>query len=88
MKIIRTAAAGTLESSDALVTAAPCEGVQIDIQSVVLRQFGAAIEASAREVIADLHADNVRLTIEDRGAVDCVLRARIETALLRATKEG
>lgn len=87
MNIIRTAACGTLESSDALITVAPGDGLQISIQSVVLRQFGAQIEASIRDVLRELEVTGAIITVEDRGAVDCVLRARCETALRRAAKE-
>jgi citrate lyase subunit gamma (acyl carrier protein) len=67
-----------------VVTVEPNEnGLQIQIKSVVMNQFGEAIEASVREVLADMGVKNAVVTIADRGALDCVLRARVETAILR-----
>lgn len=84
MKIIKPAAAGTMESSDAYVEVEPSEGgVAIEIQSVVLQQFGESIRQSALEVAAEEGAECVRIRIVDRGALDPVLRARIRTALRR-----
>ena len=72
MKIIRKAVAGTLESSDALVEVSPGTGVALEIESAVLAQF-------------DVSGAAVRVT--DRGALDCTIRARVETALKRGAKE-
>ena len=83
-EIIKMATAGTDEKSDVVVTVEPCEnGLQLQIKSVVMNQFGAAIEASVREVLEDMGVKNAIVTIADRGALDCVLRARVETAVLR-----
>ena len=82
--IIKAAIAGTDEKSDAIVTIAPnAQGLQLEIKSVVMNQFGAAIEASVREVLAEKGVENAIVTVADRGALDCVLRARVETAILR-----
>jgi citrate lyase subunit gamma (acyl carrier protein) len=82
--IIKIATAGTDEKSDVVVTVEPNEnGLQIQIKSVVMNQFGEAIEASVREVLADMGVKNAVVTVADRGALDCVLRARVETAILR-----
>ena len=83
-EIIKTAVAGTDEKSDAVVTVEPCKsGLQLQIKSVVMNQFGAAIEASVREVLQDMGVENAIVYVADRGALDCVLRARVETAVLR-----
>lgn len=87
--IIKLAAAGTDEKSDAVVTVAPAEnGLQLEIKSVVMNQFGVAIEASVREVLAEKGVENAVVTVSDRGALDCVLRARVETAVLRGMEEA
>lgn len=87
MKIIRTAVAGTLESSDALVEAAPDPGLTVEIESAVLAQFGEDIERSVREVLAEFGVTAARVRVVDRGALDCTIRARVETALRRAAGE-
>ena len=87
-EIIKFATAGTDEKSDAVITVEPCEqGIQLEIKSVVFNQFGAAIEASVREVLADMGVENAIVKVADRGALDCVLRARVETAVLRGKGE-
>lgn len=87
-EIIKFATAGTDEKSDAVITIEPSEnGLQLQIKSVVMNQFGAAIEASVREVLQDMGVENAIVTVADRGALDCVLRARVETAVLRGKGE-
>ncbi len=82
--IVKAAVAGTDEKSDVIVSVEPCDrGIVLEMQSVVKNQFGAAIEASVREVLADLGVENALVKVFDRGALDCVLRARVETAVLR-----
>ena len=83
-EIIKFATAGTDEKSDAVITIEPCEaGLELEIKSVVYNQFGTSIEASVREVLKDMGVEKAKVTVADRGALDCVLRARVETAVLR-----
>lgn len=83
-EIKKFATAGTDEKSDAIVTIEPSQtGLQVEIKSVVMNQFGPAIEASVREVLAQQGITNAAVKVADRGALDCVLRARVETAILR-----
>ena len=85
MKIVKNAVAGTLESSDAYVQVEPNEaGIEIVLESVVLRQFGDDIKASVMEVLAENEVTNAKVSVNDRGAIDCTIRARVETALKRA----
>ena len=83
MEIVKTASAGTLESSDVYVEVSPGSGVEIELESVVQLQFGDAIEAVVRDVLAENGVENAAVRITDRGALECVIRARVETALLR-----
>lgn len=86
--IMKRANAGTLESSDVYVELEPNEeGVVIDIESVVLKQYGEDIRRVVSEVIEAQGVKNARVSIVDRGALDCVIRARVETAILRAKGE-
>ena len=83
-EIIKIATAGTDEKSDAIITIEPNEsGLVLEIKSVVINQFGPAIEASVREVLQEMGVKNAIVRVADRGALDCVLRARVETAILR-----
>ena len=83
--IVRVASAGTLESSDAYVEIEPWDR---GIESVVKAQFGDAIERAARDTLAQCGVERAKLTISDRGALECVLRARVETAVLRGRGES
>ena len=86
--ILRCASAGTLESSDVYVEIAPAEnGIEIDLNSVVQAQFGEEILAVVREVLSECGVENASLRIQDRGALDCVIRARVETAIIRGKGE-
>ena len=85
---MQRAVAGTLESSDVFVTLEPnASGLEIEIDSVVQKQFGDAIRRVAEEVLSEQKVQNAKLTIVDRGALDCVIRARVETAVLRGKGE-
>lgn len=87
-EVKKKASAGTLESSDVYVEIEPsAEGLLIDLQSVVQAQFGDAIEAAVREVLQENGVERANVKVMDRGALECVIRARVETAVLRS-KEG
>ncbi|MBN1233227.1 MAG: citrate lyase acyl carrier protein [Candidatus Coatesbacteria bacterium] len=91
MEIINTGQAGTVESSDCIITVSPSEnGMEINIESTVKLQFGDHI----RDLIIDFFNKkgivNVSLFINDRGALDYVILSRLESAVLQASgyKEG
>ena len=85
MKIEKPAVAGTLESSDCMVTVEPGEGsIQFDLDSVVIHQFGNQIRKVAYETLRNLGVDDAKITIVDKGALDCTIKARIEGAVYRA----
>lgn len=84
MEILKCASAGTMESSDAYIEIEPTEsGITIQLESVVEKQFGNAIRATVREVLGEYGVENAAVRVVDRGALDCVIRARLETAVLR-----
>ncbi|MGW8283650.1 MAG: aldolase/citrate lyase family protein, partial [Gemmatimonadota bacterium] len=63
-------------------------GLHIEIASRVGRLYGKAIEAEARRVCDALGVRHARLWIEDGGALDSVIAARVESALRRAGVAG
>ena len=78
-----------MESSDAYVEIEPNgNGLVIHIESVVEKQFGEKIEATVREVLADYELTDAEVRVVDRGALECVIRARVETAVLRSGGES
>ena len=87
-EIIRAASAGTLESSDVYVEIEPqARGIELGLESGVLGQFGSAIEATVRDVLTQLQVESAHIHVVDRGALDCVIRARVETAVLRGRRK-
>ena len=87
MKILKVACAGTLESSDTYVELEPCDELRISIESVVEKQFGDRIERAVKEVLTEHGVKCANVRVIDRGALDCTIRARVETAVLRAGGE-
>lgn len=84
MSIIKYASAGTMESSDAYVEIEPCDdGIKIEVESVVKKQFGESIKNAVNEVLSEQSVKNAVVRVADRGALECVIRARVETAVLR-----
>ena len=77
------ASAGTMESSDAYVGIEPATGVSVSLESVVGQQFGESITTVVKEVLAELGVENAKVRVVDRGALECVIRARVETAVNR-----
>ena len=89
MNTLKKASCGTMESSDAYMELEPIEaGAQIGLQSVVEHQFGDSIRALAAEMLKEEGVENVKLSIVDRGALECTLRARLETLIGRAREEA
>ena len=85
MEIKKTAMAGTLESSDAQVTVEPGEGgIELLIESSVMYQYGRRIRTVALETLNRLGVTNARVTIFDKGALDCTIKARVEGAVFRS----
>jgi len=87
MKIIKESVVGTLESSDLLVKVTPSDTASRDIvvRSEVFKQFGKQITRVVTETLDKLAVSDGLIVIEDKGALDCVIRARVQAAVLRAT---
>ena len=84
MEILKSASAGTIESSDAYVEIQPNkDGLEIQVESVVKEQFGEEIYSAVKSVLEENAVTSARVRIVDRGALECVIRARVETAVLR-----
>lgn len=86
MEVKGTAMAGTLESSDAQVTIEPgANGIELTIESSVINQYGRKIRATVLETLERLEVKNAKVTLVDKGALDCTLKARVEGAVFRAS---
>ena len=85
MEVLTTAMAGTLESSDCQVTIEPATGLDVSIESSVINQYGKAIKATVMATLDRLEVKDAKVTIVDKGALDCTLKARVEGAVFRAS---
>ncbi len=85
MDILKPAVAGTLESSDCMVTVEPGNGsIELDLDSVVINQFGDQIKKVVGETLERLEVNDAVIRIVDKGALDCTIRARVEAAVYRS----
>ena len=86
MELKQTAMAGTMESSDIMVTIEPNSegGIELELTSSVMQQFGRRIEEVIRETLQGLGVENAAVNAVDKGALDCTVRARVSAAALRA----
>lgn len=88
MEILKCVSAGTLESSDVYVEIEPSDsGIIIELDSVVLNQFGEKIKDVVNEVLNEQGVKNAVVRVQDKGALECVIRARVESAILRGRGE-
>ena len=86
MEVTSTAMAGTLESSDCQVTVEPgANGIDLSIESSVINQFGRKIKATVLETLERLDVKDAKVTVVDKGALDCTIKARVEGAVFRAS---
>ncbi|EYE88989.1 citrate lyase subunit gamma [Fervidicella metallireducens AeB] len=85
MKIQKPAKAGTMESNDIYIMVQPNDegGVILNLESIVMTQFGNQIKTVIMETLKELGVEDAVVTAKDRGALDYTIRARIETAVKR-----
>ncbi|MBW9146531.1 citrate lyase acyl carrier protein [Clostridium sp. CM027] len=86
MEINKPAKAGTMESNDIYVMLMPNPkgGIEINLQSIVMKQFGEEIERVILDTLKGLKVENIIVNAQDKGALNYTIKARIETAIKRA----
>ena len=85
MEILKAAMSGTLESSDAQVMVEPADdGIELTLESSVMNQYGRQIKATVLETLERLGVENARVSVVDKGALDCTIKARVECAVFRS----
>ena len=89
MEIKQTAIAGTVESSDIMITLVPNEtlGIEISLDSSVEKQFGKQIRKVIQDTLDLLKIESVKVVAVDKGALDCTIQARTVAAAYRAAGE-
>ena len=89
MRLKKSSKCGTLESNDIFVILTPIEkGIEIELDSIVSRQFGNQIKKVITEKLLEMNLDGVKVTAKDRGALDYTIRARIEVAVERGEADA
>jgi citrate lyase subunit gamma (acyl carrier protein) len=78
-----TVQCGTLESSDCLVTLSASETLRLDYRGGKAALFRDRTEALARELLSLHGLKSVAVSVQDNGALEVTLRARLETAIER-----
>ena len=87
MEIKETAVAGTLESSDIqIMLSKGTDGIVIDLESDVAKQFGNQSKKVITETLTAMGIQNAKVKAVDKGALDCVIKARTIAAAQRAAK--
>ncbi|OIK60175.1 citrate lyase acyl carrier protein, partial [Oenococcus oeni] len=80
MEIKKTALAGTTESSDIQITLSKGnDGIDVDLTSDVKKQFGDQIVKVITDTLNKFQITNAKVRAVDKGALDCVIKARTIT---------
>jgi len=88
MEIKETASAGTIEKCDCLVTVSKGDGdIKINLSSKVLYQYGDSIRNTILQTLKKLDINDVTVDVEDMGAFEYVIVARLEAAIYRSIKQ-
>ncbi len=86
MTIKTKSTAGTMQSSDVVVTVEPADALEIQIESTVKKQFEHLIRAQVERTLARHGVTRGLVRVSDRGALDYAIDARVEAALRRAAE--
>lgn len=88
MELKKTVVAGSMESSDIMVTLSPSDekGIQIELESSVDKQFGRRIRQVIEESLRHLGVEQAKVKAVDKGALDCTIQARVLAAVYRAAE--
>ena len=85
----KAAQAGTLESSDMLVSISPAPsgaGVTVKLVSPTMQQYGEHIRGVIVNILKEYGVTDAEVDANDKGAVDFVIEARVKTAIQRAAE--
>ena len=84
--IVRQAIAGTMESSDLQIILDQNEGngIEIELKSSVENQYGRRIREVLLDTLKNLGIEDAKLTVTDKGALDCTIVARTIAVVHRA----
>ena len=86
MILVHEATAGTSESGDARVTVTPepGKGLTLELKGPSIARFGEDIRAVAMATLTALGVSDARVSIDEKGALDATIQARMAAACGRA----
>ena len=86
MTIKSEASAGTAESGDARVTVRPNpgKGLTLELHGPSVVRYGEGIKAAAAATLGELGITDAMVSIDEKGALDATIRARLAAACVRA----
>ena len=85
--ISKAAKAGSLESNDLMIMIEPSDKLDITLNSVVKEQYGDKILKAIKQVLDEEGVTKANIVIEDKGALDFTIGARMRTAIERSQNE-
>ncbi|MFW6285277.1 MAG: citrate lyase acyl carrier protein [Bacillota bacterium] len=74
---------GSLESSDCMVTLFEADPPVIEIDTIVHDAFHDHIKQLVESILSDHSLSHLSVRLQDKGALDYAIRARLETAIAR-----
>lgn len=87
MKIKETGIAGTTDKNDCKVTISKGNGsVEIHLKSKVIYEYGEHIKEVISNELEKLNISDALVNVEDMGAFDHIIKARLEAAIYRSQK--
>ena len=86
MKVMDVGVAGTIESSDIMIKVQKNDqaGIKIELTSSVEKQFGEHIRQVIIQCLEEKQIKQAHVVGIDKGALDCVIKARTLAAIHRA----
>ncbi|MGD9604974.1 MAG: citrate lyase acyl carrier protein [Bacilli bacterium] len=80
---MRIGVAGTLESSDVMITVREADALKITIESIVFNYFSKQIHDTILTTLNELNISKIDVLCQDKGALDYVIKARLIAAIER-----
>jgi citrate lyase subunit gamma (acyl carrier protein) len=87
VKLVKTGQAGSQNKGDLVVTVKPRKkgtGLKLNVTSSVGKLFGKSINNSVTTTLDELNVKDAIVKIKDDGALDYVIKARLEAAVSKA----
>ena len=58
--------------------------VEFNLESAVINQYGNQIRKVVLQTLENLDVKDVKISVVDKGALDCTIKARVEGAVFRS----